>query len=82
MKSKQSFISKLFTGPKSPEEAARHLVKLAIKPRTLAYSDFSTMIGAYLSNINRFRLTIASHMAVNTRNKKNLIVFSQIKSHS
>jgi len=80
MNSKQSFISKLFTSPKSPDEVARHLVGLAMKPKILAYSDFSTGIGAYLSNISKFRLAIASRMANTARNKKNLTIFNQIKS--
>jgi len=76
MNSNPSFISRLFTSPGSPEKVAGQLVRLAMKPRTLVYSDFSTWMGAYLSNISRFRLAIATHMAKTARIKKNLNVFN------
>lgn len=77
MNSNPSFFARLFTSPGSPEKVAGQLVRLAMKPRTLVYSDFSTWIGAYLSNISWFRLAIATRMAKTARNKKNLGVFNQ-----
>lgn len=80
MNHKQNFISKLFTRPASPEEVARQLVRLVIKPRTLVYSDFTTRIGAFVSNISIFRLSIAAQMAQTARNKKNLQIFTGLTS--
>jgi len=65
----QNFIARIFTKPKSPEHVARQLVKLILKPRDLVYSDFSVMVGAYISNIPGFRLAIARQMAKTAREK-------------
>ncbi|MCX6285786.1 MAG: SDR family NAD(P)-dependent oxidoreductase [Bacteroidetes bacterium] len=77
MNSKQNLMTRLFAKPKDPDDVAQQLVALAIKPKTLAYSDFSTRIGAFISNISPFRLAIASQMARTARNKKNLQMFNQ-----
>jgi len=79
MNPKQNLITMLFAKPGSPEAVAAQLVALAIKPRILVYSDFSTRIGAFISNISSFRLAIASQMARSARNKKNLQMFNQEK---
>lgn len=75
MAGKQNFLAKIFTKPRSPEDVARHLIKLILKPRTLAYSDLSVQIGAFISNFPGFRLNIASQLAKNARAKKNLSIF-------
>ncbi len=75
MADKQNMITRLFTKPKSPEDVARQLVKLILKPETLVYSDISVKIGAFISNIPGFRLNIARQMAENARGKKNLTIF-------
>ena len=75
MASHQNFLAKVFTKPKSPEDVARHLVKLIERPKTLVYSDISVKIGAFISNIPGFRLNIASQLAKNARQKKNISIF-------
>lgn len=75
MADQQNFMARLFTKPKTPEDVARHLMKLILKPKTLAYSDFSVKIGAFISNIPGFRLSIARQLAKNARKKKNLTIF-------
>ena len=75
MAEQQNFIARLFTKPKTPEDVARHLVKLILKPKTLAYSDLGVKIGAFISNIPGFRLSIARQLAKNARDKKNLSIF-------
>jgi NAD(P)-dependent dehydrogenase (short-subunit alcohol dehydrogenase family) len=75
MAEKQNFITALFTKPKTPEDVASHLVKLVQKPKTLAYSDISVKIGAFISNIPGFRLNIARQLAKNARKKNNLTIF-------
>ncbi|MCX6282521.1 MAG: SDR family NAD(P)-dependent oxidoreductase [Bacteroidetes bacterium] len=76
MNSKQNFITRLFAKPKDPNEVAKQLVALARTPKILTYSDFSTKIGAYISNISPFRLSIAFQMANTARKKKNLKMFN------
>lgn len=79
MNSDQNFITRHFAKPKTPEHVATQLVALAMKPKTLAYSDFSTRLGAFISNISTFRLSIASQMARTARMKKNLNLLNQNK---
>jgi short-subunit dehydrogenase len=79
MAEQQNFLAKLFTKPKSPENVARRLIKLILKPKTLVYSDISVKIGAFISNIPGFRLNLACQLAKNAREKKNLTVFTQIQ---
>ncbi|MFZ4521513.1 MAG: SDR family NAD(P)-dependent oxidoreductase [Bacteroidales bacterium] len=76
MADRQNFIAALFTKPKTPDDVARHIVKLILKPRTLVYSDFSVKIGAFISNVPGFRLNIARQLASNARKKKNLSIFT------
>jgi len=78
MNPKQNFITRIFTKPKNAEAVARQLVALAKNPKILAYSDIPTRIGAFVSNISSFRLSIASQMARTARIKKNLHMFNQI----
>jgi NAD(P)-dependent dehydrogenase (short-subunit alcohol dehydrogenase family) len=77
MASSKKLIPELFTKPKTPDDVARHLVRLAEKPKLLAWSGFSVKIGAYISHIPGFRLTIAKQMAANARKKKNLSIFTR-----
>ncbi|MCX6267212.1 MAG: SDR family NAD(P)-dependent oxidoreductase [Bacteroidetes bacterium] len=77
MADRQNAIAAWFTKPKTPEDVARHIVKLIIKPQTLVYSDIGVKIGAFISNIPGFRLNIARQLAKNAREKKNLSVFSE-----
>ena len=69
MAKKQNFLSKWFTAPKTPEKVAKDLVRLAGKPRPLAYSGSLVKLGAFLSNIPFFRLKIARQMARNAELK-------------
>jgi NAD(P)-dependent dehydrogenase (short-subunit alcohol dehydrogenase family) len=63
------FLARTFTAPKTAEFVAHHLVKLAQHPRTLMYSDFSVKIGALISNIPGFRLSLSHGMAKTARKK-------------
>ena len=63
MSPKQNFLTRTFAKPKTPEDVADQLVKLAERPKILAYSSFSIKLGAYISNIPSFRLSIAKEMA-------------------
>ncbi len=69
MEEKQHFIAKLFTRPQSPEEVARQIVRLAIKPRPLRCSSFKVKIGTLISNFPAFRLIISRQMASTARKK-------------
>ena len=75
MNRKQNLVTRLFAKPKNADDVARQLVELALKPKTIAYSDLSTRIGAFISNISSFRLSIATQMAHTARAKKNLQIF-------
>jgi NAD(P)-dependent dehydrogenase (short-subunit alcohol dehydrogenase family) len=77
MAEQQNLVARIFTKPKSPEQVARQLVKLIIKPKTLVYSDFSVKLGAFISNIPGFRLNIARQLAKNAREKTNLTIFTE-----
>ncbi len=80
MNSKQNFITRTFAKPKEPGQVANQIVALVKKPKTLVYTDFSTKIGAFISNISSFRLSIASQMARTAREKINLQMLNQNKS--
>jgi NAD(P)-dependent dehydrogenase (short-subunit alcohol dehydrogenase family) len=75
MSPKQDFLTRIFAKPKTPEDVAKQLVKLAEHPKTLAYSSFAVKIGAYVSNITSFRLSIAKDMAAIARLKLGIKVF-------
>ncbi len=77
MNTEQNFITRLFAKPQDPDDVARQLVRLAQNPRILVYSDFSTRIGAFISNISSFRLSIAAGMAATVRKKKNIQIFNK-----
>ncbi len=77
MNTEQNFITRLFAKPQDPDDVARQLVRLAQNPRILVYSDFSTKIGAFISNISSFRLSIAAGMAATVRKKKNIQIFNK-----
>ena len=76
MNNNQNFITRMFAKPKNPDDVAKQLVELAINPKILVYTDFSTRIGAFISNISSFRLSIAAQMARTARNKKDLQMFN------
>lgn len=65
----QNFISRIFTRPQLPATVARHVVKLAIRPKTLAFSGFGVRLGTFISNMPSFRLSIATQMARNAGKK-------------
>jgi NAD(P)-dependent dehydrogenase (short-subunit alcohol dehydrogenase family) len=69
MAPKQNFITRTFARPKAADDVAEQLVRLALKPRTLVYSGAGVRIGAYISNISSFRLSIAKQMAETAREK-------------
>jgi hypothetical protein len=69
MSAKQNFLTRKFAAPKTPEEVANQLVNLALKPKTLTYSGFGVHLGAYISNIASFRLSLARQMAETGRKK-------------
>ena len=75
MSPKQNFLTRTFARPKTPEDVANQLVKLAEHPKILAYSSFSIKLGAYISNIASFRLSIAKEMAAIARLKLGVKVF-------
>ena len=81
MADRQNFLTRLFTKPKTPENVARQLVQMILKPKPLVYSDISVKIGAFISNIPGFRLSIASQLARNARQKKNLNIFTEKEQH-
>ena len=69
MSSKQNWLTRKFTKPKTPEEVARQLVKLVRKPKTLVHSDPSVRIGSFISNFSGFRLSLSKQMAKTAREK-------------
>ncbi|MDP1621189.1 MAG: SDR family oxidoreductase [Bacteroidales bacterium] len=73
----QNILARMFTKPKTPDDVARHITNLILKPKTLVYSDISVRIGAFISNFTEFRLNLARQLAKNGRRKKNLTVFSE-----
>ena len=77
MNTEQNFITRLFAKPQDPDDVARQLVRLAHNPRILVYSNFSTRIGAFISNISSFRLSIAAGKAATVRKKKNIQIFNK-----
>ncbi len=77
MEEHQNFMAALFTRPKTAQAVANQLVNLALHPRPLTYSGFSVQIGAWISNISGFRLSIARQMAKTARKKKNLSIFTE-----
>ncbi len=79
---KQNFITRLFTKPKTPQDVARHLVKLIRNPKTLVYSDISVKTGAFISNIPGFRLNIARQLAENAREKMSIYQRQGLDSHT
>jgi NAD(P)-dependent dehydrogenase (short-subunit alcohol dehydrogenase family) len=72
MDTKQNFLTRKFAGPKTPETVAKHLVNLAAHPKTIMYSGFSVKLGAFISNVSSFRLSIARQMARTGKKKINL----------
>jgi NAD(P)-dependent dehydrogenase (short-subunit alcohol dehydrogenase family) len=63
MSKKQNFMTRKFAQPKTADHVARQLIRLAIRPRTIAYSGFGVYAGTFISNIASFRLSIARQMA-------------------
>lgn len=75
MSTKQNFLARTFAKPKTAENVAKQLVKLAEHPKMLAYSSFTIKLGAYISNISSVRLSIAKQMARTARLKLGIKVF-------
>jgi len=48
MSSKQNFLTRTFAKPKTAEDVAKQLVKLAEHPKILAYSSFTIKLGAFI----------------------------------
>lgn len=69
MEQKQNFLTRKFAGPKTPETVAKQLVRLALRPKPLKYSGFAVHLGAFISNISSFRLSIARQMTSTGRKK-------------
>jgi len=69
MSPKQNFLTRHFAKPKTADYVAKQLVKLAEHPKTLVYTTAAVKIGAYISNISWFRLSIAKQMAKTARSK-------------
>lgn len=69
MSPNQNWLTRMFTKPKTPEDVARHLVKLVIKPKPLVHSDLSVRIGAFISNFSCFRLSLSKQLAKTGREK-------------
>ena len=69
MSEKQNFLTRIFTKPKTAENVAKDLIKLALKPRLLMHSGAGVKIGTFISNIPSFRLSIARQMAETARRK-------------
>lgn len=70
MSSDKNWLSRKFTKARTPEDVAKQLVRLVEKPKTLQYSDNSVKLGALISNIPKFRLSLAKQMARSAREKK------------
>ncbi|PKL35415.1 MAG: hypothetical protein CVV44_21650 [Spirochaetae bacterium HGW-Spirochaetae-1] len=69
-------VTRFFTRPKSADDVAGQLVKLAQRPRLLKHSGIFVPLGAVLSLIPRIRLSIARDMAVSVRKRLGLSIFS------
>jgi len=65
----QSWITRKFTKPRTPENVADQLVKLVIHPKPLTYSSASVRLGTFISNFSDFRLSLATDMARIAREK-------------
>ncbi len=63
MSDKQNFLTKVFAKPKTAEDVAKDIIKLALKPKPLMHSGTGVKIGTFISNIPSFRLSIARQMA-------------------
>jgi len=79
MAERSGFMTRVFTKPKTAEDVAKQIVNLVQKPKILTYSDLRVKIGAFVSNLPGFRLSIARQLAKNAREKKNLTIFTKDK---
>ncbi|MBN1199392.1 MAG: SDR family oxidoreductase [Bacteroidales bacterium] len=70
MSSDQNWLSRKFTHARTPEDVAKQLVRLVEKPKILTYSGNAVKLGALISNIPKFRLSLAKQMARSAREKK------------
>jgi NAD(P)-dependent dehydrogenase (short-subunit alcohol dehydrogenase family) len=69
MSEKQNFLTRVFAKPKTPENVANDIIKLALNHKPLMHSGIGVKIGTFFSNIPSFRLSIAKQMAT-TAGKK------------
>ena len=69
MSDKQNLLTKVFAKPKKPEDVAKDILKLAIKPRFLMHSGSGVKIGSFISNLPSFRFSIAKQMAQTAKRK-------------
>jgi NAD(P)-dependent dehydrogenase (short-subunit alcohol dehydrogenase family) len=69
MAEKQNFLTRVFAKPKTAENVAKDILKLALKPRLLMHSGTGVKIGSFISNMPSFRLSIARQMAETARRK-------------
>jgi len=69
MSEKQNILTRAFTKPKTAENVAKDIIKLALKPRLLMHSGAGVRIGSFISNFPSFRLSIARQMAETARRK-------------
>jgi NAD(P)-dependent dehydrogenase (short-subunit alcohol dehydrogenase family) len=72
MAEKQNFLTRTFAKPKTAENVASDIVRLAVKPKLLMHSGFGVAIGSFISNMPSFRLSIARQMAETARRKMNM----------
>jgi NAD(P)-dependent dehydrogenase (short-subunit alcohol dehydrogenase family) len=69
MSEKQNFLTRIFAKPKSAENVAKDIIKMALKPKLLMHSGIGVKIGSFISNLPSFRLSIAREMAETARRK-------------
>ncbi len=69
MSEKQNFLTRVFAKPRTADDVANDIIKLALKPRLLMHSGIGVKIGTFISNIPSFRLSIAKQMAETAKKK-------------
>ncbi|MGA2824254.1 MAG: SDR family NAD(P)-dependent oxidoreductase [Bacteroidales bacterium] len=69
MSEKQNFLTRVLVKPKTAEDVANDIIKLALKPRLLMHSGAGVKIGSFISNLPSFRLSIARQMAETAKRK-------------
>ena len=69
MNKKGNWLNRKFTKPKTAKAVARQIMKLILRPKTIAYSGLGVRLGIFIAAFSRFRLSLASQMARNGRAK-------------